>query len=91
VGLRWFVNAHSNHSIQRGGGEGTVLAILFTKPRRHARKLKRGIDSQDARGSIPENQGDGFASQIGWGHEGGHVALHIVTSWAQLCCVGNKQ
>ena len=59
MGLGWFVNAYSSHSIhwgRGGGGGGGGLAILFTKPKMSTHKTQRrlvqgikGVGTRDAR------------------------------------------
>jgi hypothetical protein len=58
VGLRWFINAYSSHSIHNAkevGLQSTKGSISGCK----------GFGYRDARGSIPGMQGDGYASKPG--------------------------
>jgi hypothetical protein len=58
VGLGWFVNAYSSHSIHNVKKVG----LQSTK---ESFPICKGFGYQDARGSVPGMQGDGFASEPG--------------------------
>ena len=93
VGLRLLVNAYSSHSIQhRCRGRGTILAILFIKPRRQAyqaqRELIMGTKWFNSKHKLVQFLGckgvDTLIPKInrtGWDYGDGHVALQLVTSW----------
>ena len=70
VGLGWFVNSYSSHSIHGGQGSGSNHSIHRTKEVGSRHKGVwflgcKGVSSCDARVYVPMIQGDGFASKLG--------------------------
>jgi hypothetical protein len=69
MGLGWFVNAYSSHSIhnvKEVGLQSTKGSFPICK------------------GFGYRVQGDGFASKTGWDHGGSCVALPTITTWTLM-------